>query len=123
MLQMIEAASEAFVVLDGGWRVRYVNPAAERLAGRRREEMLGQVLGVVFPEGRGSAFDVNYKLALTRQQPVSFEAEYPPLGLWLSVRASPLAEGLVVVLRDVTEERQTQERLREQVALLDAAQD
>jgi PAS domain S-box-containing protein len=123
MSQMLEAASDAFVVLDGDWRVRYVNPSAERMARRAREEMIGQVLWDMFPEARGSAFERNYTLAVRSGEPVTFEAEYSPLGVWLAVRASPIAGGLALVLRDITDERQQRERLREQAALLDAAQD
>ncbi len=42
----IERESDALLLLDDAGRVAALNPSAARLLGRRREELLGQVLGI-----------------------------------------------------------------------------
>lgn len=38
----LEGLMEGFVVYDAGWRMTYMNAAAEKLVGRKREEVLGK---------------------------------------------------------------------------------
>jgi PAS domain S-box-containing protein len=49
-----------------------------------------------------------------------FEAYYPPLEKWYSVRAYPSESGLSVYLQDVTEHKRAEESIRLQAQLLNA---
>lgn len=40
-MEVLESMTEAFVAIDREWRYTYVNSAAERIVGLRREQMLG----------------------------------------------------------------------------------
>lgn len=113
--QVLETVSDGIYALDEQWRFTYVNPAAERLIGRDRQELLGRPTGEVFPESVGSTFDRHFREVFARRTPVSFEAHFPePIDAWYANRVYPAADGggVVVYFRDVTERRRTETRLR-----------
>ncbi len=47
-VEILESISDAFYAVDHDWRFTYINRQAERLAGRRREDLLGKVFWEVF---------------------------------------------------------------------------
>ncbi|WP_298991972.1 SpoIIE family protein phosphatase [uncultured Pseudokineococcus sp.] len=111
--RVLESMSAAFYSVDREWRFTYVNAEAERLLGRRRDELLGRVVWDLFPAAAepGSPFDVEYRRAVAEGRPRTFEAYYPaPLDGWYEVRAFPVDDGLSVYFTDVTERRALQER-------------
>lgn len=109
--RVLETMSTAFFLLDGAWRFAYVNAEAERLLGRGRGELLGEVVWDVFPSAPGSAFEEHYRGAVAAGEPRSFEAYYPPpLDAWYEVRAFPGPDGLSVYFHDVTGRRRAEEQ-------------
>ena len=103
--------TDACIVLDTDWRFSYLNPRAERLLRRGRQELLGRVLWYEFPEAVGSAFETHYKAAMRERKVAHFEEYYAPLETWLEVHAYPGEDSLSVFFRDVTERRRQQEEL------------
>jgi signal transduction histidine kinase len=94
-----------------------VNANHERLARKRREEMLGRSLWEVFPDiaTPESVYWREYHRVVEQREPAQFEAYYAPLDLWTSVSAYPTSEGgLAVFLRDETE-RKRAEQFRERL--------
>ncbi|WP_299036777.1 SpoIIE family protein phosphatase [uncultured Pseudokineococcus sp.] len=118
--RVLESMSAAFFSLDRRWRFTYVNAEAERLLGRRREELLGGVVWDLFPAAPGSLFDVEYRRAMDEGRPSTFEAHYPaPLDRWYEVRVFPVVDGLSVYFTDVTARRAADERQAREVARRD----
>ena len=110
--------SDAVFALDKEWRFTYLNGQAERLLQYDEDELLGTVVWDAFPEAVGSPFQQQYERAMETQEPVQFEASYPPLEGWFEVRAYPSETGLSVYFRDVTERvRQQKELQRRERAL------
>ena len=116
---ILESITDAFFALDSDWRFTYVNSEAEHVLQRPREELLGKNVWEEFPEAVGSAFYREYHKALHEQTTVEFEEFYPPLGIWVDVRAYPSEDGLSIYFRDVTERRQAADRLLFQAQLLE----
>jgi PAS domain S-box-containing protein len=103
----LESMSDAFVMLDAGQRIVYVNRVAAHAARRRREDLLGAVLWDAFPHARGTKYETETTRAMAQRVPVVFE-EYspPPVDRWFEVRVFPSpAGGLAIYFRDVTERR------------------
>lgn len=105
LVRTLENVTDAFYTLDREWRYTYVNREAERIQGKTRGELLGQVVWDVFPEAVGTAFDVQFRQAIRTGESVAFESYYEPLNMWLDVRAFPSEDGLAVYFLDVSEKR------------------
>ena len=109
---ILESITDAFFALDADWRFTYVNAQAERLLSRTRRDLLGCSVWEEFPDAVGSVFDREYRRAVDEQTAVSFEAFFPPLGIWFEVRAFPAPDRLSVFFHDISE--QVERRRREQ---------
>ena len=105
---ILESLADGFTAWDRDWRYTYVNAAAERMLGRRREELLGRDVRTMFPQEATELFHARYERAMADKAPVSFEAYHPPLDAWIEVRAFPSGDGLSVFFRDITERKRTQ---------------
>jgi two-component system cell cycle sensor histidine kinase/response regulator CckA len=109
MTEILEKTTDAFFAVDREWRFIYLNPEAETLLGRRRDEVIGKELWKEFPQLNGSAFEVNYRRVMTNQMPVEFEASDAAGKVWFEMRAYPSGGGVSVFFRDVTERKRAEE--------------
>lgn len=111
LARLLETMSDAFYSLDRQWRFTFVNPEAEKLLGRRADELLGTVLWDEFPETAGTVFEQEYTRARDTGEPASFETYYAPLQGWFELRAWPTPDGIAVYFREVSaRKRAEQER-------------
>jgi len=108
----LESITDAFYTLDREWRFTYLNPEAERLFKRPREQLLGKVLWDEFDALKGQIGYREFHRALRDEHTVVFEEYYAPYQVWSEVRAYPSPEGLAVYFRDITAARRTEESLR-----------
>ena len=121
---LLEAAPDATVCVDSDGRIMLVNAAAERLFGYPREELTGQPVEVLVPDAikgahpglragyatdprprqMGAALDLSGR----RRDGTTFSAE-------ISLSAIDTDQGLLVTaaVRDVTEQRQARDDLRQ----------
>ncbi len=106
----LESISDAFFALDDAWRVIHFNAAAERVAGRKRGEVLGRPLLDSFPELRGSVFEAKYAEVLRDRQPLVFEASFdqPLYANWYEVRIYPREPGVSVYFQVITARKQAE---------------
>ena len=109
----LESLTDAFFILDHEWRFTYLNEETVKLLRHTRGELLGANIWDLYPEGRGGSFEREYLRAVTEKIPVRFEQHFATLDRWIEVRAFPSSEGLAVSFRDITDQRQSQEALRE----------
>lgn len=110
--RVLESMPTAFYQLDDEWRFAYLNGEAERLLGRSREDLVGQVVWEAFPATRDSIFERSYRGCVQSGDPVAFDAYYPaPLDAWYEVRAWPNPDGLAVYFIDVTARHRAQEQV------------
>lgn len=107
-INLLESITEAFFAVDREWRFTYINSKTEQFFSRCAEELLGQSLWEVFPYAVDSQFEKQSRRAVAEQVSVKFEEFYPPLQLWLQVRAYPYEGGLSVYFSDITERKQAE---------------
>ena len=115
--EILESMSDGFAAVDREWRYTYVNRAAERVLGFRREEMLGRTVWDLFPQ-EGTRFERALRRAVDEGVTIRFEEYSAPLAIWLENTVYPFADGVVVYARDITEHKRTDEALREQERLI-----
>ncbi|HYO53661.1 PAS domain-containing protein [Archangium sp.] len=116
---LLDGVTDGILMVDGAWRLVWLNAVFERLLGRSREQLLEQELWSALPEVADSAFAPAWRRAMDARTLVSLEDFFAPGGVWLESRAFPSGEGLVVFIRDVTERRLAE---NERVRLLSAEQ-
>lgn len=89
----LESISDGFVLLDGDWRIQYVNRRAEELLGRSRDDLIEAELWTEYPELVASKFLSELTRARDEQVVAVFEATWFATSRRLSVRAWPSADG------------------------------
>jgi PAS domain S-box-containing protein len=110
--QALESTTDSVMLLDGDWRITYMNARAKEQTSSGRD-LTGINLWDAFPQARGTRFQAEYEQAMIERTPVEFEAPYDPLGRWFAVHAYPSGGGLAIFFRDVTEQREAErERAR-----------
>ncbi|HEX8438211.1 PAS domain-containing protein, partial [Archangium sp.] len=100
--QLLEVVTDGVLALDVQGRPIWLNTSAERLLGRPRGELLGRVLWAELPGLEETELGRACHRALADGQPATVEEHLASLGAWLEARVFPTAEGLLVLLRDVT---------------------
>ena len=115
---LIESATESIVAVDPGGRVVTWNPAAERMFGRGADEARGKLVGDAMP----AAVMVQLEPVLTaprasRTVVLRLQAEGDRAVQDLTATCSPIPwggrdeTGLLLIVRDVTEQRRWEEQL------------
>ncbi len=122
--------TDGLYFLDNDWRVTFVNPMTEALLGRSGNELIGVTLWNAYPATRGTSFEAAFHDATQTRQRVIHREWVELTQRWVDVTIYPVETGVVVHLRDATDEvkareseRETRRKLEEQAALLDIARD
>ncbi len=119
---LIENASEPIVIVDGDGMVRYESPAYGRLLGFKPEERLGKYLLDYIHADDVSLIEENFTQLLHGPgNRVSIEVRLQHKdGSWRSIEATannllyhPAVQGVVINLRDVTEQRTAARKIDE----------
>ena len=109
LTNILENTTDGFFSLNEEWHFTYLNPEAERLLARKRDNLIGQQLWVEFPELIGSPFEQNYRRVLADQVAIEFEASDAAGKIWFEMHAYPSGSGVSVFFRDVSERKRTEE--------------
>jgi signal transduction histidine kinase/CheY-like chemotaxis protein len=110
---ILSTISDGVFVLDRHLCVRYVNNAALRYLQCKYDEMIGASVWELFPGLRESADGERLENAIRTARQIDFSTSYVPLNAWYEMRCFPFAGGLTVYFRDVTAQRDTEEKLRQ----------
>lgn len=109
MTNILENTTDGFFAVDYAWKFTYLNPEAEILLGRERNELLGDELWETFPALLGSPFETNYRRVMKEEVALEFEASDSNGKNWFEVHAYPSGGGISVFFRDITERKRTEE--------------
>ncbi|MEX2374545.1 MAG: PAS domain S-box protein, partial [Dehalococcoidia bacterium] len=112
LTETLNSMIEGFYSLDADWRFTFVNPAAEVMLQKTRDELLGRVLWESFPEARDGVVYDAYTTASETGAPQFFDVDYEPLGIWVEVSVYPSSGRLAVYFRDVTQARRAEAAIR-----------
>ena len=102
---------DGFVVLDGDWRVTFLNRFSLEAIEEDAEEVLGRTVWEAFPDLVGTRFEDAFRDAVRCRETIAFEEYYPPTDDWLSVHAYPTGDGLSVHATPVSERRRREREL------------
>ncbi|MGH1526595.1 PAS domain-containing hybrid sensor histidine kinase/response regulator [Leifsonia sp. L25] len=126
----LDQVHDAIGFVDREWRFTFANSWALQLAGIDEGRLRDHTLWEMFPTTMGGPFERIYREAMDRGLAGTARAFVPDWGCWFEVDAHPTEEGIAIIVRDVTEDQRSREKLEEytrrveaQAALLDAARD
>jgi len=109
---VLDSMGEGVLVLDQDLRCQMINRSGARLVRSTPAELLGRRLRDVFPAADTSPFAEAYRRVIASKTAESIEALSSVIGTWFEARVSPVATGVVVTFRDVTEVRQRHDAIR-----------
>ena len=112
-LEVVENTSDAVALFDFEWRCLYVNSRAESIARTPRSQVLGKILWDVFPDAGERSIKAQLQRAMGERAPTRFEGFYKPFDLWVEVNAYPTVDGMALLVRDVSEQKRSEQKLRE----------
>jgi len=109
-LALMESTSDCVFFLDGDWRFTFCNScaSAELKAGA---EIIGSRIWDIFPSMVGTIFEERYRGAVAKRSTQVFEAYFEPLSSWYEVHATPVDDHLMVVFRNINEQRAAAEAI------------
>ena len=110
--EVLERITDGFYALDRDWRFTYVNQTAERMLGRIREELQGQIIWEEFGPAEETPVYAAFHRAMADGITTSVDSYDAPLGAWFELRAYPSPNGLSIFFQDVTARRQLERQLR-----------
>ncbi|MDB6063283.1 MAG: Multi-sensor hybrid histidine kinase [Verrucomicrobiaceae bacterium] len=108
----LSSIQDQFYVLDNEWRYTLVNPRVIALSGRTENELLGQSIFDLYPDLRDTVFAAELVATAQTRTPRRFEIFYEPWGLWMESSTYPAAEGVAVLVTDISERKRAQEAFR-----------
>ncbi|HET8861077.1 PAS domain-containing protein [Marivirga sp.] len=109
---ILESIGDAFFAVDKNWIVTYWNKEAEKLLGKKREEILSKNLWEEYEAAISLKFYEEYHKAVNTQETVHFEEYFPPIDKWFEVSAYPSDKGLSVYFKDITLRKTAEEKIR-----------
>ena len=110
LVDVVESISDPLVALDGRWRITYANASAQQLFGRSADKLLGADLWDLLPAATREEHYGSLGRAMLHRETVSRELYLEEKQIWIELRGYPFAEGLLLLLQDITSKREEAER-------------
>ena len=107
-----------FATFDREWRYTYANNRLLNIFKLSRTEVLGRKAWEVFPHQVGIDHFDRLNHAMTERVETQFEFYYELADCWVEHRVYPTADGLAILMADISDRKQTEFRLIEQQRLL-----
>jgi two-component system cell cycle sensor histidine kinase/response regulator CckA len=110
LVDVVESISDPLIAVDGRWRMVFANASAARLFERSTPQLLGTDFWSLLPPAAREAHHEELAHAMLHRQAVNCEMFYEEKQTWLEFRGYPFAEGLLMLVKDITERRCEEER-------------
>lgn len=99
----LEELLEAYFELDNDWRFVEANEKGSEIMGKKREELIGNVIWDVIPKEKYEMAYKQYHKAKKENISVHFETKSISTGEWYEIHAYPSEEGLNVYAHNINE--------------------
>ncbi len=119
---IFERIDDAFYALDDEFKFEYMNQRTEAYLGKSAGELLGRKPWEVLDVDESNLLFEKFETSMATREPVSFEWDSDPLGIWAMVRVYPSESGLSVYFRDITDRKKREKELERTRELLEKAE-
>lgn len=99
---MVRGIADPVIAVDPQWKITYVNDPAAELLQRPRRLLFEKDFWAQFPRSAHSRYYQRLHQALARREPAGFELHLDASGLWFQAQCYPFANGLLILLADIT---------------------
>ena len=123
LLDLLDSLGYHVAMYDRDWRCTYVNREAARAMGRAPEAVLGCTLATLFNNAADDLYARQVRDAVAGGRQVRGDRFHVGLERWFEDQVRLLPEGVLVLSRDVTVERDAERRSRSDVAARLEAED
>ncbi|MCW4044299.1 MAG: PAS domain S-box protein [Candidatus Bathyarchaeota archaeon] len=113
--ELTESISDVFFAMDKNLRYTYWNKASEKLRGIRAKDAIGKSMTEVFRDAEGTEFEKIYRDVIRTKRPKNFVNKYKirDKEYIFEINVYPTKAGLSVFVKDITERKQIEEKIRE----------
>lgn len=108
MADILESIADGFFALDNDWNFIYINNEATKILSKKEKDLLG--FNIWDKLSKNPVYYDNYHQAKELNQPVHFQTFCEASKIWLQVSAYPSPDGLGVYFKDITAQREQEER-------------
>jgi PAS domain S-box-containing protein len=110
---LLAAISDPVFIIDYNWRYVFVNGPAAAFAHISPSEMAGRVVWDLFPNEKGSRFEIEAIRAFQTGQEVRYETFNEHSGRWYEMDIFPDRTNIIVFARDITDRRALEQKLQQ----------
>ena len=110
LVDVVETISDPLIALDGMWRITYANAAATKLFDRDKLSIMGTGFWDLMPAVIRDAHFEALAHGMLHRDAVSRDIYMEAMQIWLELRAYPFADGLLLLLKDITARHEEAEK-------------
>ncbi len=112
---VLDVLIEGCQIIGFDWRYRYLNDVAAKHGSLSKEELLGHTMMEMYPGIENTEMFAKLRQCMEEHIPQRMENEFTfPDGTksWYELNMEPVNEGVLILSWDITERKQTEEKLR-----------
>ncbi|MCD1295630.1 hypothetical protein CUJ83_11540 [Methanocella sp. CWC-04] len=123
IFSILDSMSSGFIIFDNEWRFSYVNTVAERIIGKDKNELLGNIVWDVFPGIVGTELYIDFFKDMSGSNTFVTEKLIPGDNIWLEIMANKHDDGISVFIQDITERKSAGEKIRQMASIVESCTD
>lgn len=112
LASIASSIADPLMTLDAEWQITHLNSQAAEFYRAPREELIGRDFWADFGPGEQARYEPEFQRALDSGLPHTFELLHRTHETWFQISAYPFASGLLVILRDISRQKQLDEERR-----------